>query len=96
MGIREQLQRVGPELLALYCRRDTRERLPSPRARKSRADARLLAAALPLQHTQRIVCEAVDIETRIQGIEATPHDDDVSGRHDDRILAAAAFHGERP
>jgi len=76
--------------------REPAEQSLSFRTGKPRADAHLPAAALPLQHTKRIVREAVDIETCIQGIEAAPHDDDVRGRHDDRVLAAAALHGERP
>ena len=74
-------------------RRDTAEQSLSCRSCKFRA--RLLAATLPLQHTERIVCEVVDVETCMQRIEATPHDDDIRGRHDDRVLATAAFHGER-
>ena len=76
--------------------RDAGGRSLSRRTFKPRAAARLLATALPLQHTQRIVREAVDVETCMQRIEATPHDDDVRGRHDDRVLAAATLHGERP
>jgi len=87
---------VEPGPLDLYHCRDAAERSLSCRARKVCAAARLLAATVPLQHTQCIVCEPVDIETRMQGIEATPHDDDFLGRHDDRVLAAAALHGERP
>ena len=88
--------RIEPGPLELYRRHDTGERLLSCRTCKSRADARLLAAIIPLQHTQRIAREPVNIETRMQGIEATPHHDDVRGGHDDRVLAAAALHGERP
>ncbi len=75
-----------------------RKRQTATAAPRSRGNSHIssVAANVPLHHSKHIVCEPVNIETCIQGIEATPHDDDVRGRHDDCVLAAAALHGERP